>query len=345
MRLIVILPALLLLACSSGAAVASLDPSEYLDRVRQMHAEYKEQFGHLTAVTLAVTPRTQEPDIPTPTTEEWQQEVLAGLAVRLADLTRVNRFQREGLAELNAMAVPEEHKDLHADLVELWEAGIAWTDRWLVEAQDTIGGVQGESWGDVDLYTDEEIAAYRKIHARHVDAWGRVDFVLLGTPQPPPYDIPGSATAWALTPFPEIPTATLGPLPTPKLGPTPTWEYLYPMDHEEAMMWFADDACGPEKLEYKAIGWPKLAGELSWSILLLRHDPPRGLRDFRDVIRDYYETLKIFAEEQDRSLKVDEVLFMSDPDVLRKRVEVEVAFKALSDSDQQALRGAGCGFD
>ena len=45
MRLIVILPALLLLACSSGAAVASLDPSEYIDRVRQMHAKYKSSSG------------------------------------------------------------------------------------------------------------------------------------------------------------------------------------------------------------------------------------------------------------------------------------------------------------
>ena len=175
----------------------------------------------MTAVTLAVTRRPQELDIPTPTIEEWQQEVLAGLAVRLADLTRVNRFQQEGLAELNAMAVPEEHKDLHADLVELWEAGIAWTDRWLVGTQDAIGGVQGESWGDVDVYTDEERAAYQKIHARHVDAWGRVDFVLLGTPQPPPYDIPGSATAWALTPPPPVPTATRGPAPTATPASTP----------------------------------------------------------------------------------------------------------------------------
>ena len=140
------------------------------------------------------------------------------MAVRLADLTRVNRFQREGVAEHSAMAVPGEHIDLHADLVELWEAGIAWTDRWLVGTQDAIGGVQGESWGDLDAESVEEIAAYERIHARHVDAWGRVDFVLLGTPQPTPYDIPGSATAWALTPFPDVPTATLGPTPQP----TPT---------------------------------------------------------------------------------------------------------------------------
>ena len=220
MRLLVILPLLLLLACASGPA-ENPDPDQYLDRVRRMHAEYKEQFGHLTAVTFAVTPRTQEPDIPTPTIEEREQEFLAGMAVRLADLTRINRFQRDGLAELNAMAVPEEHKDLHADLVDLWEAGIAWTDRWLVATQDAIGGVQGEAWGDLGVLTDEEIAAYEKIHARHVDAWGRVDFVLLGTPQPPPYDIPGSATAWALTPLPEVPTATLGPISQPTPTPIP----------------------------------------------------------------------------------------------------------------------------
>ncbi len=220
MRLLLILPVLILLSCTS-APVDSPDPDQYLDRVRRMHAEYKEQFGYLTSVTLVVTPSTQEPGIPTPTIEEWQQEVLAGMAVRLADLTRVNRFQRDSLAELNAMAVPGEHKDLHGDLVELWEAGIAWTDRWLVATQDAIGGVQGESWGDLDVESDEERAAYEKIHARHVDAWGRVDFVLLGTPQPTPYDIPGSATAWALTPFPDIPTATLGPTPDPTFTPIP----------------------------------------------------------------------------------------------------------------------------
>ena len=210
----------LFLACSGGAT-APVDPDQYIVRVRQMHSEYKEQFGHLTTVTLAAKPRPEEPDIPTPTIEEWKQEFLAYFAVRLADLTRANRFQRDGLAELNAMAVPEEHQDLHTDLVELWEAGIAWTDRWLVETQEAIGGVQGESWGDLDFYADEEIAAYAKIHARHVDAWGRVDFVLLGTPQPPPYDIPGSATARALTPFPDIPTATLGPTPNPTSFPIP----------------------------------------------------------------------------------------------------------------------------
>lgn len=208
------------LACTSAPA-ESPDLDQYLDRVRRMHAEYKEQFGHLTSVTLDWTPSTQEPDIPTPTIEEWQQEVLALYAVRLADLSRANRFQRDGLAELIAMAVPGGHIDLHADLIELWEAGIAWTDRWLVDTEDAIGLIQGAEWGSDGMYTDEEIATYLKVHARHVDAWGRVDFVLLGTPQPTPYDIPGSATARALTPFPDIPTATLGPTPQPTSTPIP----------------------------------------------------------------------------------------------------------------------------
>ena len=343
MRLLVILPVLILLACSSAPA-DSPDPDQYLERVRQMHAEYKEQFGHLTSVTLAVKPRLQEPDIPTPTIEEWQQEVLAGLAVRLADLSRVNRFQLEGLAELNAMAVPEEHKGLHADLIELWESGIAWTDRWVVETQNIIGVMEGADWADTDGDIDEEVAAYDKIHGRHVDAWHRVDFVLLGTPQPPPYDIPGSATAWALTPLPPVPTATRGPAPTAAPAPTTTGAYVDPMSRKEAIWRFANDACGPEKLDYPAIGWPKLAGELTWAIQLLRYDPPRGLGGFRDVLWDYYETLKIFAEEQDRSLKVDQALFSSDPDVLQKRMEVEKTVSALPESDRQVLNDAGCTF-
>ena len=343
MRLLVILPVLIFLACSFFPA-DSPDPDQYLERVRQMHAEYKEQFGHLTSVTLAVKPRLQEPDIPTPTIEEWQQEVLAGLAVRLADLTRVNRFQWEGLAELNAMAVPEEHKGLHADLIELWESGIAWTDRWVVETQNIIGVMEGADWADTDGDIDEEVAAYDKIHGRHVDAWHRVDFVLLGTPQPPPYDIPGSATAWALTPLPPVPTATRGPAPTAAPAPTTTGAYVDPMSRKEAIWRFANDACGPEKLDYPAIGWPKLAGELTWAIQLLRYDPPRGLGGFRDVLWDYYETLKIFAEEQDRSLKVDQALFSSDPDVLQKRMEVEKTVSALPESDRQVLNDAGCTF-
>lgn len=266
------------------------------------------------------------------------------MAVRLADLSRVNRFQRQGLAELSAMTPPEEHKNLHVDLIELWEAGIAWTNHWVVAAEEAIGGIEGEEWGRFDFYTDEEMAAYAEIHGRHVDAWGRLDFVLLGTPQPPPYDIPGSATAWALTPFPEIPTATLGPSPTPKPGSTPTREDVDTTNRKQAVIWFAEDACGPEKLDYPAIGWPKLAGELSRAIQLLRHDPPRGLGHFRDVLWDYYEALELFAEEQDRTLKVDEALFMSDQDVLRKRTEVMTAFEALSEADQSALRSVGCDF-
>ena len=43
MRLLVILPALILLACSSAPA-DSPDPDQYLDRVRQMHAENRAQF-------------------------------------------------------------------------------------------------------------------------------------------------------------------------------------------------------------------------------------------------------------------------------------------------------------
>ena len=126
--------------------------------------------------------------------------------------------------------------------------------------------------------------------------------------------------------------------------PTPTWEYIVPLSREESMARFAEDACGPENLDYENIGWPKLAGRLTWAIQLLRFDPPRGLRGFRDAVVDYYETLKIFAEEQDRSLKVDEALFSSDPDVLQKRMEVEKAVNALPEPDRQVLEDAGCGF-
>ncbi len=342
MRLLV-LPILLLLACTSGS-FANPDPDQYLDRVRQMHAEYKERFGHLTRVTLAVTPRPETPG-PIPTLEEWQQEFLPGMAVILADFSRVNRFQRDGLDELRSMVVPQEHEGIHYDLIELWEAGIAWTNRWMVETENLISAAHNVEWGYFDVETDEEISAYSKIHARHVDAWARVDFVLLGTPEPPPYDIQGSATAWALTPFPEIPTATLGPSPTPMPGSTSTGEYGDSTGRKEALTWFAEAACGPEKLDLPTIGWPKLEGELSWTMLLLRHDIPRGLGGFRDVLWDYYETLKIFAEKQDRTLKVDEALFMSDQDVVQKRMAVIEAFEALPEPDQLALKGAGCGFD
>lgn len=219
MRLLAVIPVVILLACSSVPS-DSLDTEQYLDRVHQMYTEYKERFGHLTSVTLAVTPQPDTPG-PTPTIEQWELEVQANLAMRLADLTWVNRFQREGLAELNAMAVPEEHLSLHNDLIELWEAGIAWTDRWLVGAQEAIAAINQREWGSLDVLTGEEISAYDKIHARHVDAWARADFVLLGTPQPPPYDVSGSATAWASTPFPDVPTATLAPIPSPTTVPEP----------------------------------------------------------------------------------------------------------------------------
>ena len=50
-RLTVLL--LVLLACSSAPATGTPDPDQYLDRVRQMHAENRAHFKHLTTVTFA----------------------------------------------------------------------------------------------------------------------------------------------------------------------------------------------------------------------------------------------------------------------------------------------------
>ena len=80
---------------------------------------------------------------------------------------------------------------------------------------------------------------------------------------------------------------------------TPTWSYVEPLGRDELLESFAEEACGPEQLDYRAIGWPRLAGELTWAILLLRHDPPQGLNEFRDAVTGYYETLRVFAEQQD----------------------------------------------
>ena len=110
------------------------------------------------------------------------------------------------------------------------------------------------------------------------------------------------------------------------------------------MMWFADDVCGPEKPEYSNLGWPDFAGDLTWAIQLLRYDPPQGMREFRDAAVNYYETLLIFAEEQDRALKVDEALFMADADVKEKRAVVVAAIGVLPEPDRQVFKNAGCRF-
>ena len=338
MRLLVILPALILLACSSAPA-DSPDPDQYLDRVRQMHAENRAQFEYLTTVTFAppVAQSSSDPNEPNSTYDEWKLYVLSGLLPHLIDLSKTSALLWAQLNELNTMAVPEEHTDLHADLITMWEVGIASVDQRLWSAQQVATYVQTDDWkafGAFDDAYDEEIARWNALSEQHINAVSRVEFVLFGTPEPESFDISGSSTAWALTPFPDEPTATLEPISQP----TPTAAY------EEAIRRYADDACVPEKLDYPTIGWPKLAGELSWTISLLRFDPPRGLGGFRDVLWDYYETLQIFAEEQDRSLKVDQALFSSDPDVLQKRMEVEKTLNALPESDRQVLNDAGCTF-
>ena len=345
MRILVILPALLLLACSSTPA-DSPDPDQYLDRVRRMHAENRAQFNHLTTVTFAppVAQSSSDPNEPNPTYDEWKLYVLSGLLPHLIDLSKTSTFLWAQLNELNTMAVPEEHTDLHADLITMWEAGIAWVDEQLGDAQQAATYLQADDWegfDEINMVDDEDNERAHRLIDQYVNAVSRVDFVLFGTPEPEPFDISGSSTAWAKTPLPPIPTATLGPISQP----TPTAAYVDPMVRKETIRRYADDACGPEKLDYPAIGWPKLAAELSWAIALLRHDPPRGLGGFRDVLWDYYDTLKIFAEEQDRALKVDEALFMSDQNVLQKRMKVVTALGSLSEADQLVLRGAGCDFD
>ncbi len=338
MRLFLILPVLFLLACSSAPA-DSPDPDQYLDRVRQMHADNRAQFEHLTTVTFAppVEQSSSDPNEPNSTYDEWKLYVLSGLLPHLIDLSKTSTFLWAQLNELNTMAVPEEHTDLHADLITMWEAGIASVDQRLKSAQQVATYVQTDDWeafGAFDDAYNEEIARWNALSERHINAVSRVEFVLFSTPEPEPFDISGSSTARALTSLPEVPTAPLEPISQP----TPT------ADPMETIRRFADDACVPENLDYPAIGWPKLAGELSWAISLLRFDPPRGLGGFRDVLWDYYETLKIFAEEQDRSLKVDQTLFSSDPDVLQKRREVEKTLNALPESDRQVLNDAGCTF-
>ena len=225
MRLLVILPVLILLACSFTPA-DSPDPDQYLERVRQMHAENREQFRHLTTVTFAA-PTAQvidDPTEPTPTDEESKRYSLSSYAPWVADLSRASRFLQRQLDELNAMAVPDEHKDLHADLIAMWEAGIRWVDDWLESTQDIVTYLWTEDWEAFDALDnayDEEVARRNALIEQHINASSRVDFVLFGTPEPEPFAIAGSATAWALTPFPDIPTATLGPTPHPTSTPIP----------------------------------------------------------------------------------------------------------------------------
>ena len=257
MRLLLILPVFFLLACASGPA-DSPDPDQYLDRVRQMHAENRAQFEHLTTVTFAppVEQSSSDPNEPNSTYDEWKLYVLSGLLPHLIDLSKTSMFLWAQLNELNTMAVPEEHTDLHADLITMWEAGIASVDQRLRSALQVATYVQTDDWeafGAFDDAYNEEIARWNALSERHINAVSRVEFVLFGTPEPEPFDISGSSTAWALTPLPDEPTATLGPISQP----TPTAAYVDPMIRKEAIRRYADDACVPEKLDYPAIGWPK----------------------------------------------------------------------------------------
>ena len=124
---------LVLLACSSAPATDTPDPNVYLDRVRQMHAENRAQFKHLTTVTFAppAAQTSSDPNESAPTYDEWKLYVLSGLIPHLTDLSKASTFLWAQLNELNTMAVPEEHTGLHADLVAMWEAGIAWVDHRL----------------------------------------------------------------------------------------------------------------------------------------------------------------------------------------------------------------------
>ena len=225
MRLLVILPALILLACSSAPA-DSPDPDQYLDRVRQMHAENRAQFEHLTTVTFAppVAYTSDDPNEPTPTDEESKRNILSLHAPMVADLSRASRFLRRQLDELNTIAVPEEYTDLHADLITMWEAGLAWVDDWLESTQDVVTYLWTENWEAYDAFDNaynEEVARRNALLEQHINASRRVDFVLFGTPEPEPFDISGSSTAWALTPLPPVPTATRGPAPTATPASTP----------------------------------------------------------------------------------------------------------------------------
>ena len=225
MRLFLILPVLFLLACSS-VPTDSPDPDQYLDRVRQMHAENRAQFNHLTTVTFAppVAYTSDDPNEPAPTDEELKRDFLSLHAPRVADLSRASRFLRRQLDELNTMAVPEEHTDLHADLITMWEAGLAWVDDWLESTQDIVTYVWIEDWEAFDAFDNaynDQVARLIVLSEHHINASSRVDFVLFGTPEPEPFDISGSSTARALTPLPEVPTAPLEPTPQPTSTPIP----------------------------------------------------------------------------------------------------------------------------
>ena len=226
MRLLLILPVIVLLACSSAPATDTPDPDRYLDHVRQMHAENRAQFKHLTTVTFA-PPTAQvidDPAGPTPTDEELKRDSLSFLAPRVADLSRVSRFIRGQLDELNAMAVPDEHNDLHADLIVMWEAGIAWVDHRLEFTQDLVTAYHTEDWEafdemDIALNSSEYMERRNTLIDRHANAVSRVNFVLFGTPEPSPFNASGTSTARAMTPLPPEPTAPLAPTPLPSAEP------------------------------------------------------------------------------------------------------------------------------
>ena len=191
-----------------------------------MHAENRAQFEHLTTVTFAppVAQSSSDPNEPNPTYDEWKLYVLSGLLPHLNDLSKTSTFLWVQLNELNTMAVPEEHTGLHADLVTMWEAGIAWVDERLRTAQQAATYLQADDWEGFDeayMVDEEDMERAHTLIDRHVDAVNRVNFVLFGTPEPEPFDISGSSTAWALTPLPEVPTATLGPTPQPTSTPIP----------------------------------------------------------------------------------------------------------------------------
>ena len=209
-RLPILMVALASLACISGQATTT---DQYLDRVRQMHAENREQFRHLTTVTFAVpTPLvSNDPQAPLPTNVEAKQYMLSLLAPRLADLSRASLFLRKQLDELEAMEVPEEYKGLHADLLAMWEAGIAWVDAWLESTQDATAYIQVDDWEGFDAINtvdDQELTELNRLTEQHVNASRRVDVVLFEKPKQLPLDIGGSVTAQAKRPLPDVPTAT-----------------------------------------------------------------------------------------------------------------------------------------
>lgn len=325
--LIAMVLALLVLACTSG--VTSTPPSanseEYLDRVRQMYKENRTQIKHLTSVTFAPpTPRSSnDPTEPTSTSEEDKRYSLSILAPGLAELSRTSRFLRGQLDELNTMQVPNEHKELHIDLIAMWEAGIAWVDNWLESTQDSVTYMWAEDWeafDAIDRSSNEDTARLHTLIDQHVNSVRRVDFVLFGTPESTPFDISGTSTAWAQTPLPPEPTAPLGPTPTQTTEP----ERLEITRVYEVRRLKPDEQLGQEEVTYIHLrAWERVAGlnlaAQSCNLYLTSFDTrpvdtPEVRTLWNQMTSDFarYELTGVVFRQTTRDLRVDINFRLSD---------------------------------